>query len=39
MESIESGLPILQEMAERDGPDAVAELKQMYDRAMELVPA
>jgi hypothetical protein len=39
MESIDSGLPILQEMAERDGPDAVAELKQMYDKALALVPA
>jgi hypothetical protein len=39
MESISSGLPILQEMAERDGPDAVAELKQMYSKALALVPA
>jgi hypothetical protein len=39
MASIDSGLPILQAMAERDGPDAVADLTQMYDKAMELVPA
>lgn len=39
MESINSGLPILRGMAEKDGPDAVAELQQMYDRAMELVPS
>jgi hypothetical protein len=38
MASIDSGLPILRKMAERDGPEAVAELQQMYDRAMELVP-
>jgi hypothetical protein len=38
MASINSGLPILQEMAERDGPEAVAELAKMYDKAMELVP-
>jgi hypothetical protein len=29
---------ILREMAERDGPDAVAELTKQYDKAMELVP-
>jgi hypothetical protein len=39
MASIDSGMPILREMAERDGPDAVAELQQRYDKAMELVPA
>ena len=39
MASIDSGMPILREMAERDGPDAVVELQQMYDKAMELVPA
>jgi hypothetical protein len=39
MESIDSGLPTLREMAERDGPDAVAELEVMYDKAMELVPS
>ncbi|UGY12478.1 hypothetical protein HAP48_0028075 [Bradyrhizobium septentrionale] len=37
--SIDSGLPVLREMAERDGPDAVAELQTMYGKAMELVPA
>jgi hypothetical protein len=39
MASIDSGLPILREMAERDGPDAVAELQQQYDEAIELVPS
>ncbi len=39
MESIESGLPILREMAEQDGPDAVAELERMTAVALELVPA
>jgi hypothetical protein len=39
MASIGSGLPILREMAERDGPEAVAELQQMYDKALALVPA
>jgi hypothetical protein len=38
MASIDSGMPILREMAERDGPDAVVELDQMYAKAMELVP-
>jgi hypothetical protein len=38
MASIESGLPILREIAEQDGPGAVAELEQMYNRAIELVP-
>lgn len=37
--SIESGLPILSEMAEDEGPGAVAALARMHDRAMELVPA
>ncbi|MEH2565366.1 hypothetical protein [Bradyrhizobium sp. AZCC 2289] len=36
--SISSGMPTLREMAERDGPDAVAELGRMYDKAMELMP-
>jgi hypothetical protein len=36
--SISSGMPTLRELAERDGPDAVAELGRMYDKAMELVP-
>lgn len=38
MASIDSGMPTLREMAERDGPDAVAELGQQYSKAMELVP-
>jgi hypothetical protein len=36
--SIDSGLPILREMAEADGPDAVAELERMHRAAMRLVP-
>ncbi len=38
MASIDSGMPILRDMAERDGPEAIAELSQMYNKAMELVP-
>jgi hypothetical protein len=38
MASIDSGMPILRGMAEKDGPDAVTELEQMYAKAMELVP-
>jgi hypothetical protein len=38
MLSISTGMPILQKMAERDGPEAVAELQQMYAKALELVP-
>jgi hypothetical protein len=37
--SIESGMTILREMAERDGSTAVAELEQMYHKALALVPA
>ena len=39
MASIDSGLPILSEMAEAEGPDAVAELERMHQRALELVPS
>jgi hypothetical protein len=39
MESIGSGLPILREMAETEGPAAVAELERMHRRALELVPS
>ena len=39
MASIDSGMPTLRKMAERDGGDAIAELEQMYSKAMELVPA
>jgi hypothetical protein len=39
MASIDSGMPILREMAEQDGPEAVAELEEMYANAMQLVPA
>ena len=37
--SIDSGLPILQEMAESEGPPAVAELERMHERALAHVPA
>lgn len=37
--SIDSGLPILAGMAEQDGPDAVAELEAMHERALAYVPA
>lgn len=37
--SIDSGLPILREMAEQDGPAAVAELASMHERALCHVPA
>lgn len=39
LHSIETGLPILREMAEKDGADAVAELEAQIERAMRLVPA
>jgi hypothetical protein len=37
--AIDSGLPILREMAQEDGPDALAELEAMHARALEYVPA
>ena len=37
--SIDSGLPLLREMAEADGPDAEAELGRMHERALAHVPA
>jgi hypothetical protein len=39
MASIESGLPILHEAAERDGPEGVAALEQQIARALKLVPS
>ena len=36
--SINSGLPLLREMAEQDGPDAVAELGQMHAAALKHIP-
>lgn len=38
MASIDSGLPTLREMAERDGPEAIIELSQKHHAAIELVP-
>lgn len=37
--SVDSGLPALREVAEQDGPSALAELARMTDVAMALVPA
>jgi hypothetical protein len=37
--SIDSGLPILREMAGQDGPEALAELELMHAAALEHVPA
>ncbi|MEY9428174.1 hypothetical protein ABH975_003489 [Bradyrhizobium ottawaense] len=39
MASIKSGLPILQDMAKKDGPEAEDVLAGMVERAMKLVPA
>lgn len=36
--SIDSGLPLLREMAWQDGPDAVAALERQHAAALELVP-
>lgn len=36
--SIDSGLPILREMAEKDGPAAVAELGRMHAAALAFIP-
>jgi hypothetical protein len=37
--SMESGLPLLTEIATNEGPEALAELSRLYDRALLLVPA
>jgi hypothetical protein len=39
MHSIETGLPILREMAEKDGPEALAYLERETKKALRLVPA
>ncbi len=39
LHSIETGLPILREMAERDGPEGIAALERQTKAAMGLVPA
>ena len=39
MASIDSGLPILRDMAGSEGARAVAELERMHQRALELVPS
>ena len=38
MEGIESGVPLLQEMAEKDGPKAVAEFQKQLTNALKLIP-
>ena len=37
--SVDSGLPILREMAERDGPAAVAMLEAQHERSLRYLPA
>lgn len=37
--SIDSGLPLLRELAEKDGPEAVAELERMHAAALAYLPA
>jgi len=39
MASIDSGLPLLRAEADKDGPEAIAELDQMITRGLALVPA
>lgn len=36
--SVDSGMPILREMAEQDGPEAVAELERMHAAALAYLP-
>lgn len=36
--SIDSGLPLLREMADKDGPEAVAELERMHATALAYLP-
>lgn len=38
MESIDSGFPLLMDMAQREGPEAIADLNQKKDDALGLVP-
>ena len=39
MASISSGLPLLRDLAEREGKDAIAHLDNVIERGMKLVPA
>lgn len=39
IESIESGLPFLRQVAEQDGPEALQALRACIERAVKLVPA
>jgi hypothetical protein len=38
MRSIETGMPLLQELADQEGPSAQAYLRKRYDEAMQWVP-
>lgn len=38
MESIRTGMPVLERVARLDGPDAVAELGRYYERALRYIP-
>jgi hypothetical protein len=38
MASIDGGLPLLQQMAEKDGPEAVVQLNAMHTQALLLLP-
>lgn len=37
--SIDSGLPLLRDLAEKDGPEAIAELERMHAAALAYLPA
>jgi hypothetical protein len=39
MASIDSGLPILRAMAEKEGKAAIADLEKVTERGLKLVPA
>lgn len=39
LESIDSGYPILNQIAEREGPGAVAQLRRQYEEMLTLLPA
>jgi hypothetical protein len=38
LESIETGLPILRELAEKEGPQAIATLEHQLSNAIKLIP-
>lgn len=39
MHSIETGLPLLRQLAEADGPDALEEFQKVVDRGLRMVPS